>query len=132
LQSCFIEPDTTSGPDDDVHVPAAAGDLERDNTTLVYSISESAYTDRAEELRRAVERAKDDLAKNFALKHRVLTPRGDTEVGSLLRRRLFATTDGGPTESLAVAVIAGAGKAEFTAWVAAYRGVRSAVVDRSG
>ncbi len=77
-----------------------------DNVTLVYSISESAYADRAEELRGAVEQAEDDLGEIFARKHRVLTPTGDTEVGSVLRRRLFAAIDADAAAEVAAAYAA--------------------------
>lgn len=64
-----------------------------DNVTLVYSISESAYEDRADELREKIAEAQEDVGEIFKRKHRVITPTGDTEVGAVLRQRLFATID---------------------------------------
>ena len=60
-----------------------------DNATLIYSISESAYEDRADELRGKIAEAQEDVGEIFKRKHRVITPTGDTEVGAVLRRRLF-------------------------------------------
>ena len=72
-----------------------------ENATLVYSISESAYEERAAELREKIREAQDDVGEIFKRKHRLITPTGDQEVGSVIRRRLFEEVDDGAAEAFA-------------------------------
>lgn len=70
-----------------------------ENITIVYSVSDTAFSDKAEEVRKLT----DDL-ENIAQRQReVITPTGPTEVGAVLRHRLFKTVQDGAAEEVAKA-----------------------------
>jgi len=60
-----------------------------DNATIVYSVAEQAYSDKAEDVREAVQEVVQEMGDIFKRKHKIITPTDEDEVGEVLKKRLF-------------------------------------------
>jgi hypothetical protein len=69
----------------------------RTDVTVVYSIADTAFTDEAETVRQEIK----DLDSIEQRQQQTITPTGDTEISSVLRRRLFDDIEDGVAESVA-------------------------------
>ncbi|QSG09596.1 ATP-binding protein [Halapricum desulfuricans] len=69
----------------------------RTDVTVVYSIADTAFTDEAETVRQEIK----DLDSIEQRQQQTITPTGDTEISSVLRRRLFDDIEDDVAESVA-------------------------------
>lgn len=63
--------------------------MQGDDSTVIYSITDSVFTDEAEEVRAII----DELDQIFARQQTEITPTGQTDVGAVLQQRLFEDID---------------------------------------
>ncbi|ELY67372.1 hypothetical protein C492_00120 [Natronococcus jeotgali DSM 18795] len=69
----------------------------RNDVTVVYSIADTAFTDEAETVRKEIK----ELDSIEQRQQQTITPTGDTEISSVLRRRLFDDIENGAAEFVA-------------------------------
>jgi hypothetical protein len=66
---------------------------EVDNVTVIYSIADTAFGDRAEEIKEVAEEKAEEINELGTRQHKYITPTENDEVGTVLRHRLFDDVD---------------------------------------
>lgn len=72
-----------------------------DNASIIYSVAEQAYSDKAEDVRDAVQEVIQEMGDIFKRKHKIITPTDEDEVGEVLKKRLFKKVEQGAAENFA-------------------------------